>query len=197
MPTKSRENLLLEKESSTNKGVTLIEMLAAVAIFSIIVGAISGIFISAIRAQRRVLATQELLDQTSYVLEYMGRALRMAIKDDIDSGGVVKNCLTGDKVNYETISNGIKFRNYHNECQTFYLDSNRLKESRNTVENYLTSEKITVQKFKINLSGETQTDTIQPRVTFFLEALGRGATGEQPKIQIQTSISQRNLDVSQ
>jgi prepilin-type N-terminal cleavage/methylation domain-containing protein len=179
------------------KGVSLIEILAAVAIFAITIGAISGIFISVIRSQRKILATQELLDQTSYVLEYMGRALRMAIKDDIDSGGVVKNCLTGDKVNYETFSNGINFRNYHNECQTFYLDSNRLKESREGVENYLTSEKIIVQNFKINLSGETQTDTLQPRVTIFLEALGRGATGEQPKIQIQTSISQRALDTVQ
>jgi len=178
------------------KGVSLIEMLAAVAIFLITIGAISGIFISAIRAQRRVLATQELLDQTSYVLEYMSRALRMAIKDDIESDGVVKNCLTGTKVNYETISNGIKFRNYRNECQTFYLDSYRLKESKEGVENYLTSDKIVVQNFKINPSGEVQTDTLQPRVTIFLEVLGRGTTGEKPKIQIQTSISQRNLDTA-
>jgi prepilin-type N-terminal cleavage/methylation domain-containing protein len=96
-------------------GFTLVEMLVVIGIFSLIVGAISGIFLSGILSQRRILAEQEISDQTSYLLEYIGRALRMAKKDDLD--GV--NCLLGDKVNYEINSakNEIKFRNYKDECQ--------------------------------------------------------------------------------
>ena len=183
-----------------NKGVTLIEMLAAVAIFAITVGAISGTFISAIRSQRRVLATQELLDQTSYVLEYMGRALRMAKKDTAGS------CLTtcGAGCNYENPGGNvsqIKFLKHDIEtdtdiCYWFFLENNQIKESKNGALPgvVLTSAKLTVNSLKFNLSGESGSDTLQPRVTIFLKILGRGTT-ERPEIQIQTSISQRPLDV--
>jgi len=181
----------------TSKGVSLIEMLAAVAIFAITVGAISGIFISAVRSQRRILATQELLDQTSYVLEYMGRALRMAKKDTAGS------CLTtcGANCNYENPGGNIsriKFIDYNNVCTEYFLDTatGQLKKTAGGTTSELTSTKLTVNSLKFNLSGESGNDTLQPRVTIFLDILGRGTT-ERPEIQIQTSISQRPLDVAQ
>ena len=195
-------------ETIKSKGVTLIEMLVAVTIFTIILGAISGLFISGIRTQRRVLATQELLDQTSYAFEYMGRALRMAKKD------LTGNCLTtaGAKYNYENPGGDIskiRFIKFDHAtqtelCQEYLKEENQLKERKSTdataanlpaTGTPLTSEKLQVTSLKFNLSGESQTDNLQPRVTISSEILGRGAAGEQPKIQIQTTISQRNLDI--
>ena len=190
----TRKNAENMPTNSTNKGVSLIEMLAAVAIFAITIGAISGLFISAIRTQRRILATQELLDQTSYVLEYMGRALRMAKKDT----SLV--CLLTAK-NYENGIDWIRFLKSESAtgtdvCYYFYLSGNRIYESKGGAAGIsLTSEKLTVNFLKFVVSGDDlPTDTLQPRVTIFLEIFGKGATGEQPKIQIQTSISQRPLD---
>jgi len=181
-----------------NKGVTLIEMLAAVAIFAITIGAISGIFISAIRTQRRVLASQELFDQTSYVLEYMGRALRMAKKDKdgtyIQVGKNYEVSPWGDSIKF------IKFDYATNSdvCYNFYLDSNQqIYESKNWAAGIAqTSEKLSVNSLKFNLSGDEigESPNLQPRVTIFLGIEGREAAGSRPKIQIQTSISQRNLD---
>ena len=189
----TRKNAENMPTNSTNKGVSLIEMLAAVAIFAITIGAISGLFISAIRTQRRILATQELLDQTSYVLEYMGRALRMAKKDT----SLV--CLSTAK-NYENGIDWIRFLKSESAtgtdvCYYFYLSGNRIYESKGGAAGIsLTSEKLTVNFLKFVVSGDDlPTDTLQPRVTIFLEILGRGTT-ERPKIQIQTSISQRPLD---
>jgi len=189
-------------ETIKSEGLTLIEMLVAVAVFSITIGAISGIFISGIRSQRRVLATQELLDQTSYVLEYTGRALRMAKKD------LTGNCLTtaGAKYNYESEPGRIRFLNYDSKCQEFLKEGDQLKEKKstdNTAANLpisgtpITSDKLTVNSFQLNLSGQAQppTDYLQPRVTIFLEILGRETGVGQPKIQIQTSVSQRDLDI--
>ena len=65
-----------------NKGFTIIEMLVAVTIFTLVTGSITGLFISSIRSQSKVLTTQKLLDEASYAMEYMGRFLRMAKKDD-------------------------------------------------------------------------------------------------------------------
>ena len=64
------------------RAFTLIEMLIAVVIFSIIIGAATGVFVSAIQLQKYNLAYQQLLDQTSYAMEYMSRAIRMAKRNE-------------------------------------------------------------------------------------------------------------------
>lgn len=179
-----------------NNGLTLIEMLVAVTVFATIIGAISGVFISGVRVQRRVLATQEILDQTSYLMEYMGRALRMAKKD------LTGNCLTavGAGYNYEITADGIKFIDYHGVCTEFHLDAEQLKKTTDGTTLELTSDTLQVNSFKVNLSGEYQgdslsSDDLQPRATIFLEIENKRIAQSPPRIQIQTSISQRDLDV--
>jgi prepilin-type N-terminal cleavage/methylation domain-containing protein len=173
------------------RSFTLIELLVVIGIFSIAIGAISGIFISGISSQRRVLADQEILNQISYAIEYMGRAIRMAKKDDISISGQTKNCLLGDKVNFEIPTQSeIKFRNYQNQCQRFYLSSNQIFEDKDGTVLAITSPKIKVNSLKFRVSGESQNDTLQPRVTIFMEIESRGR-----KLQFQTTISQRDIDV--
>ena len=172
-------------------GFTLIEMMVAVSIFVFIVTAGSGIFISSLRVQRQGLASQQLLDQTSYVIEYMSRALRMA-KKDLDG-----DCISA-KLNYEETraGKGLAFKNYNNICQEFYWDdinNDQLKEVVGDTENFLTSNDLEIISFNINLSGKSQLDDIQPRVTLSLEIKGE----EQSNIKIQTTVSQRNIDINQ
>ena len=118
------------------------------------------------------------------------------------------NCLTtaGAKYNYESEPGRIRFLNYDSKCQEFLKEGDQLKEKKstdNTAANLpisgtpITSDKLTVNSFQLNLSGQAQppTDYLQPRVTIFLEILGRETGVGQPKIQIQTSVSQRDLDI--
>ena len=173
-----------ERSRMGQKSFTLVELLVAVAIFAIIGGIASGVFVSALRAQRKSLAYQELLSQTSYLMEYMSRALRMARKD-ID--GV---CIDA-KLNYKKVDSGIKFMNYKGECQKFYLSGKQLKEEKAGIISNLTSTGLSVSNFNINLLGQTQDDNLQPRATLFLDITGK----EQSKIKIQTAVSQRSLDI--
>jgi len=173
------------------KSFTLIELLVVIAIFSIAIGAISGIFISGLSSQRKILAEQEILNQMNYVIEYMGKAIRMAKKDDVSFAGETKNCLSGNNVNYETpTEREIKFRNHLNQCQRFYLSSNQIWEDKEGTVLALTSPTIKVNALRFRVSGESQDDTNQPRVTIFMEI----ESGEK-KLQFQTTISQRDLDV--
>lgn len=179
------------------KGFTLIEMLVAVAIFSIIIGAIIGVFVSAVRTQKYCLAAQQLLDQTSYAMEYMSRSIRMAKKD------LVGDCVLPAGKNYNYIPGlGLMFRNYDSiKCKGFYLYDGRLydyERNRASGESLpLTSAKanMEVKNFNINLLGPDQppTDLQQPRVTFLLEIESKKITPS-PKIKIQTTVSQRDLD---
>jgi prepilin-type N-terminal cleavage/methylation domain-containing protein len=177
------------------RGFTLMELLVVIAIFSIAIGAISGIFVSGLSSQRRVLAEQEILNQISYAIEYMGRAIRMAKKDDISFSGQIKNCLSGDKINYETPTESeLRFRNYQNQCQRFFLSGNQIYEQKDydigAPQFPLTSPALKVNSLKFRISGQNQTDNLQPRVTIFIEVERRGR-----KFQLQTTISQRDLDV--
>ncbi len=183
-----------------NRGYTLIEILVAVGIFFIVIAAPTGFFVGSIKGQQKALSSQELLDQTSYVLEYMSRAIRMAKKDDITE---LDCCWEEDKVNYKIThgDQGIKFRNYDGDkCQEFYFENGAIKEDKTGYSGpiALTSDSLEVISFKVGPSDSwDQGDNDQPRITLFLEIKGtRSARPElQPVIKIQTTISQRNLDV--
>jgi prepilin-type N-terminal cleavage/methylation domain-containing protein len=188
------------------KGYTLIEVLAAVAIFSIVLSSITGFFIGVLKSQRSNMANQELIDNISFTLEYVSRSLRMARKDDVVAKGETGevNCLSGNKVNYELTHSGqgIKFRSYKNECINFFVEDGRLKEWKKVgvveTENFLTPESMGIELFAFGPEDSwDQLDNEQPKVTFFIKAKMAGGEGleYQPEISIQTSVSQRNIDV--
>lgn len=180
-----------------NRGFTLVEMMVTVLIFSIVVGAVIGIFVSTIRVQRYNLVYQQLLDQTSYAMEYMSRAIRMAVKDD----GV--GCISSGLNYYQSAPSRIKFVNYDGKCQEFSREWNSTKEVYQLKVEFdsggkipLTSDDFDVTSLNFEVTGAPGSehgDNVQPRVTIFMEIQGKGSK-LQPKITMQTTISQRNLD---
>jgi len=177
---------------------TLIEILVAMAAFVIVVGAMLGLFVFGIQQQRRSLLAQTVLSQTSYALEFMSRALRMAEKE-LNAPA----CLSQNGLNYENYNgeSGIKFINaletdQSYKCQSFYLNSEQLYYQRGTATAVaLTSDKIEITSLEFRLSGQNQQDNLQPRVTILMEVKPKNFA--QPRIRIQTTISQRNLDVKE
>jgi prepilin-type N-terminal cleavage/methylation domain-containing protein len=165
------------------KGFTLVELLVSMTIFLIVMVSIIELFISGIKTQKKSLALQTLSDSTSYVVEYMSRTIRMA-KKDLDSG-----------CNFEIVTDGIKFLNYEKEDQWFILDNGQIKEKKDCDSDFtaLTSDNFQVNNLSFGLSGECQTDNLQPRVTIVMEIQTREV--EPQILNIQTTISQRDLDV--
>jgi len=206
------------------RGFTLIEIMVSITVFSIIISSIAGIFVTSIREQRRTLNSQILLDQTSYVLEYTSRSLRMARKQIAEE---TPWCLSQAGLNYEipsapidyringdeNLGTGIRFINQlqkkgnYYDCEEFYLENGQLKYKKdandppNSKTFNLTSDALNITSLKFFLSGkyqgnELQPDYLQPTVTLFLEVESKGGSvGTQPKIKIQTTISQRMLDI--
>ncbi len=169
-----------------NKGFTLIETLIAALIFSIVIGAGIGVFASAIKLQKYNLAHQQLLSQTSYAIEYMSRAIRMA--------GIKSGCAGGGS--FFSGGTSLEFESYNSDygCQEFSLQNGQLKVENDELDDFLTSDDFEITSLNFQVSGDIPGDALQPRVTISMEIRGKGLVPE-PKIKIQTTISQRNLDL--
>src|SRR6056297_42019 len=174
-------------KKNKKKSFTIVEMIVSVSIFMIIITISSNFFISAIRTQQRILANQQIISQTSYALDDMSRALRMARKDT--SG----DCISPN-TNYKKTENGIEFKDYKGNCRKFFLDpdNKQIKQKLEGETLPLTYSNLEIVDFNINLRGEAQGDNLQPRITLFLKVK---KTGQKTTKQFQTSISQRNLDI--
>jgi prepilin-type N-terminal cleavage/methylation domain-containing protein len=180
----------INKEKN-EKGFTLIELIVSMGILLLLLGSLSAIFVSAMQTHRRNIAYQELLNQSSYLMEYASRAVRMAQKD-VDS-----SCTGTANSNYNLSDGVLKFKNYEGDCQEFSRGSNegvsKLKETKKGIVSYLTSKNLNVERFDImpdDGDSWSQNDNKQPRVTIFLDIKGK----ENTEIKLQTTISQRQLD---
>ena len=179
------------------KAFTLIEILTGVAIFLLVISSATGVFISAFRAQKRILSNIEIIDAVSFVLDYMSRAIIMAKKDDVEIKGDTTSCLPELEKNYRTENSNqkITFRTYKlNVCQSFFLEpsTGRIKEEKGGVQNYLTPQNLQITNLKFIVNGDEPGDNLQPRVTIFLEIQKRNQP--ETKVSLQTTVSQRDLD---
>ena len=174
----------LFRKNKNGAGFTLIELLVAISIFAVVITAFLGLFSSAFHYQQKNLKAAYLLSNSSYISEFMSRALRMAKKD---IGGV---CI-GEKENFELISdNHVKFLNQDNDCQEFLTDGNRIEVRKNGVPLFLSPSNLTVEGLKFEVSGESQSDNYQPKITFILEI-----KNDTEELSFQSTVSQRDLDI--
>ena len=189
-----------------NRGVTVIELVVVLAVFMLIISVTVSIFILIVQQQRKILTEQAFLNQASYAIEYMSRSLRDGIKD------APGNCLGASFAGYyyllthfdsvDGFYQGVKFITKDNICQEFFLDTNSvLKEIKNgqSAQNILSGKfKIKYVRFIINgdknLTGASENDSVQPRVTISLDIQFQTNSNQQERI-IQTTISQNILNV--
>jgi len=194
--------------------------MVSIVIFLLVTGAVTTIFISMVRHQRQVLHNIQLLNQISYVEEYLSKAMRMAKKDEngtcIPEGYIYLLTRPGPG-----FYRGIKFINQSagDACLEFFLDNavsgdtntplvlKELKNSGNISDAVpLTPENLQIESVKFGINGGdgcyggevcpdgvSQKDESQPRVTVLLSVRIAG-NPEEPVKTIQTTVSQRNLN---
>jgi prepilin-type N-terminal cleavage/methylation domain-containing protein len=176
-----------------SKGFTLVEMLVVSTVFIIIIVAVINIFVSALKSERYILASQHLIDQGNYAMEYMSRSLRMAKKSTGSECELNPSAPTYYWY-WDQDQSVLYFKKYDGSCKFFVLDpvGKQLYECDYSSGdcNLLISSKIDVVDFKASVNDAT---SIQPKVTIYLELKSKGAE-PQPSIKLQTTISQRDLN---
>lgn len=74
----------LEIENKKEKGLTLVELLVAMATFSIIITVVSNVALSTIKGQRKAFAIQNTQETGRFLIEMMSKEIRTSV---INTGG--------------------------------------------------------------------------------------------------------------
>ncbi|MCX6800202.1 MAG: prepilin-type N-terminal cleavage/methylation domain-containing protein [Candidatus Falkowbacteria bacterium] len=186
-----------------NKGITLMEMLVAIAIFSVTIVSVTQIFILVLDGQQNALAARNIQENMRYAFEIMSKELRMArintstyldpnVCPDMSVGRVYDNGQFAD-----TSAGLLRVRNYHDECVKYYLEDGRIKVDRDGVSAFLTPNEIRVNRLEFvvkdgHTGGHPSIDGNQSLVITNMDIETQGTKVKHHQtMKIQTAISSR------
>lgn len=164
--------------AQVKKGFTLIEMMVAVTVFTVIMVVCLSAFLNISNIQRKAEVVRAVNDNLNFSIELMTREIRSGQDYIVGGGG---SSLTFTSVDGYTI---------------FYrLLNGRIERSDNGVNFFaLTAPEVVITKLLFFIDGEAAGDFQQPRVTLVINGLAKNKEGIESKLNLQTTISQRKLD---
>lgn len=187
------------KKIKAESGVSLIELIASVAIFAFLVLLASQIFKMTIDGQRNSISAQNVQENMRYALEKMSKEIRMAQISNQGCESIFSPPPAAIYKVYNTAAGDTKlyFKDKDGRCVAYYLENNRLKATTGSggpeFTDYITPGKIQVGNLKFlvvdNLIGDLPTK--QPYVTMIMDVKASGPAEHEQKIKIQTTISSR------
>lgn len=169
-------------------GFTLLEMVVALGVFSLMIVAATGIFQFVIAGQRSALATQEVQESLRYALEYMSKEIRNAVKNPPSgcSGFPDQVYRTSNPFDY------LKLRNKYDECITYTISGNRItRQVGSNAAVFLTPENVKVNNFLVNV---VENSTNQPRVTLVIDADMIVSGKSAALMRVETTVSARSYE---
>ncbi|MDP3057829.1 MAG: prepilin-type N-terminal cleavage/methylation domain-containing protein [bacterium] len=185
------------KKINNEKGISLVELVVAVSVFSMVITAASGIFINALKAQKTIVAKQNVADNLRYIMEFMVKEMRMAQTDTVNPD-LTFNDGAATPV---TVKNGrftkISFKNMSSSSIVYDFDSVNSKILRNDFggtggAQAISSDEVLITDLKFmvnNWNLTTGPAAAAPFITIWIKAKAKsGAGGE---TELQTSVSPR------
>ncbi len=158
----------------TKEGFTLIEMIVAIAIFSVVMISVAGVLLSSFKAQRKSFALQNAQSNARYLMEYMVREIRMS---KINTGEGETDTLNITNSKGETID--YKF----DLPGAFGRPAELLRGG------------VLLIPENIDIIGKfyVKSDDAQPRVTIVMKVKSKGGKPEeQAEINLQNTVSSRS-----
>ncbi len=181
------------------KGFTLVEMMVAVSLFSVVMLVSVGSLLSLIDASKRAQGIQSIMNNMNIALDGMVRAMRMGQAYEVSNGGhelsftpFGEDPISGDRWTYSFVvdssgtgeERGRLYKEYYPDGFTASV----------TVP--LTAEEVDIDYVQFYKSTDVDGDTRQPRVVMIVR--GKAGFGKQKTtttFNIQASATQRLLDL--
>lgn len=184
--------IMNRKKQKCNKGFTLIEMLVSVAIFSIVLIIALGAILTVLDSNRKAQTLTSVINNLNFTLEAMTRSIKTGVEPSTAGGiltvqGIDLSAGTFDReeIRYKRLEDadgkGSIGRCKGTDCTNFVS---------------ITAPEVDVETFiVIPNNGYDTNDSIQPRTMLYVEGSVFISDKIQSRFRIQTSISQRRLDV--
>lgn len=167
--------MTLITNKNNENGLTMIELIVAIGIFSLVIGMTIGIFVLAITTQRRITALKNVNDNVRFTIESMAREIK-----------------TGK--NFSSIGGSLSFNNANGEAVVYRLNASIIEKSSNGGTNYsaVTGPEVTINYLNFYLMGQLASDGLEPRITITIGATSQ-AGNQSANLKVQTTISERAL----
>lgn len=163
----------------SREGLTLIELLVAMAIFIVVISVVINLFTISLRGQRKVVASQNLQDNAKYLLGFMAKEIRMSQINSVASTTLGITRSDGEDI-------------------TYFFDGTNIQ--RTVVGDPSSSGPINSDEVLITGSfyglGIGKGDNQQARVTIVIKIETIGTKPEEKaEINLQTTLCQRGFDI--
>ena len=153
--------------------MTLIELLVAMTIFTVVILIVLGLFSTGISGQRKVIALQKVQENARFLLEFITKEIRMSTITAYTPSSL--SIIRSDGVT--TVDYTFTGQNIERSGDPINSDDILITGS-------------------FYASGLGTGDGLQPRITIIINAQGRGSKVEEnAKINLQTTLSQRTLEI--
>lgn len=168
---------------SYERGFTLIEMIVALFLFSVVMVVSTGALVSIVDANRKAQSVKSVMNNVSFALDSMVRALRVG--DDYDCG--VASCNTVG-------SNSLTFTDTDGREVEYRLSGGQIERAIDGGAFFaLTAPEVEIERLRFYVDGTEGSDGEQPRALIIVGGrAGQGRT--ETEFNIQTLVSQRILD---
>lgn len=169
---------------SKQSGFTLIEMLVASFVFSIVALTISGLFVQVLSHERRAFVAQKIQENGLFILELMAREIRVSQIINTDQNP------TGDSPNCTLTS--LTIRHPVNGTVTYALSNGVLQRTAGGITTDLSTTDIAFSRLNFCLMGSGPIDKQQARVAIL--AAIQNKTGKQIlTFNLETTVSSRDV----
>ena len=178
-------NKILKKIRKQQSGVTLLELVVAISLFTMLILSVTQIFNMTLRVGSNVVASQKVQKEMRYIFEVISKEVRMA---KVDKDGT---CITQDWL-YQIFNTGreLKFLNKDDECVTYDFVNDGFSITRDGDYEELTSDEIVVEDLEFRRFGYTPLE--QPMILLRMTVYNKSDPNK--KMKLQTIISSRDYE---
>lgn len=185
--------------NKNNKGFTLIEMLVAVALFSIVLVVAMGAILTVIDANRKAQTLSSVMTNLNFAIESMTRSIKTGVDPELSGSGQI---ITVD-------ANDLSSNSFNRQKVVF----SRLEDSdgRGSIVRKIgnkdfipiTAPEVDITSLSFSLNGDdgrtgpyTPPDFKQPVTLIAVEGVVKISNDIESNFKIQTSVSQRRLNIA-
>jgi len=179
---------MIQDSRSNRNGFTIIEMIMAVAVFTVVSLIATGALLAIADANKKAQTFKSVVNNVNFALESMARNLRTGSNYSSEAFLQTSSCSTGYKV-------GISFTSQEDESVSYFLFGTQIMRQVNGGTAVgITAPEVKITRLCLEILGTESGDNIQPNVLMIVGGLMEGKTKLQSRFDIQTLITQRIID---